>query len=245
MLGRAAAALLTPLAGLAGCASYSPGDITGPRIRLEDALGSVGAGMRNLNYELKRTDPGAIGKPLTLGVITCRVTVRFHVDASATKGGNFGADIGTPTNPYVSLTLSGKQESNSLADTGNIVTVELQGTTPEVCGQFSSTANSDSSKPKDSGAGDGSSSKPKGGTAQDDKSKQKSTDSKATGSRAHKPPTRTPVVSTDPTTGRPCVMKGADPMFMAKVDAYGKAQKNADGDLLTELLSQCPQEMRR
>ncbi len=241
MLSRAAVALLVPLAGLAGCASYNPRDITGPRIRLEDALGSVGVGMRKLNYELKRTDPGAVGKPLTLGVITCRVTVRFHVDASATKGGNYGADIGTPTNPYVSLTLSGKQESNSLADTGNIVTVELQGTTPEICGQFSSTANSDSSKPKDSGASEGSS-KPKGSTARDDKSKQKSTDSRVAGNQAHKPPTRAPVVSTDPNTGRPCVMKGADPMFMAKVDAHGKAQKNANGDWLTELLSQCPQE---
>lgn len=112
---------------LAGCTSFRPGDVSGPRVKIEDAFEGVGKGMRHLQTVLN--DPNGEGQPIFLGVRTCKIAIQFQVAVQAADKGTAGVTLGYA--PYVQANAG--QENTSGANAGNLVTVELDGTDTNIC----------------------------------------------------------------------------------------------------------------
>ena len=112
---------------VSGCTSYRPEDISGPKVKIEDAFDGVAKGLRKFQTSL--SDPQGEGGPLFLGVRTCKVTVQFNISVQATDKGTTGVTIGYA--PYISGNAN--KENTSGANAGNLVTVELDGTDTKIC----------------------------------------------------------------------------------------------------------------
>ncbi len=113
---------------LAGCASYAPGGATGnpqETITVPAAFSSIATGLKNFGDTLN-------AEHLTLGLITCKVTVRFNISAEAARGGTIGGEIGAPTN-VVDAKLSAKQTNSSNGSRENTIEVVLGSIYPGTC----------------------------------------------------------------------------------------------------------------
>ena len=77
------------LPAMAGCAVFTPADVTKPSaITIPAAMSDVGRGFHDMKAELVKEDPS-----FSLGLYPCMVTVNFNVTADAKQQGKLVLDL--------------------------------------------------------------------------------------------------------------------------------------------------------
>lgn len=128
--------LLLPL--LADCAAYSPRDVAPPdAITVTDAFAGVAAGIKRFRNDLGDEQ---------IGMITCRIAIKFAIAASASQGGTVGGTVGT-SNAYVEAKLSAEQKNGSDGNRSNTVEIILGSIYPVTCAPALGAAAPDTGKP--------------------------------------------------------------------------------------------------
>ena len=143
---------ITVVAGLlSGCGtSYSPEQISGPRLSIRDAFKAVAVALRDFKTDLN--PPGM--DPLTLGVKVCRISVQFNIAVQASQNNSFGATLTAPT-PYVTVGGNGQQANTAAATNGNLVYVELDSADPNFCARVANATGTSSQSAFQIGTGTG------------------------------------------------------------------------------------------
>src|ERR1039458_5675202 len=114
---------------LSGCGtSYTPEQVSGPRVSVQDAFKAVAQGLREFKTEL---NPAGDDK-LTLGVKVCRISVQFNVAVQASQNNSLGVTLTAPSQ-FVTAGVNGQQANTAAATNGNLVYVELDSADPEYC----------------------------------------------------------------------------------------------------------------
>ncbi len=117
VLAGAAALICSGCHNAATAVVARPSDIT-----LDSALASTVQaiyGARKVSRDLRTNEPGHI----PLGLNVCTTTAVFNVVAGATHTGTVNGTIGTPSNLYISASISGGVTDTQTASRGNQITV--------------------------------------------------------------------------------------------------------------------------
>lgn len=118
--------VLVACLALAGCASLNPMKVADPTtITVSEAFSSVADGLGAFQSRLKATDG------LHLGVIVCKIIVKFNISATADLGGNVGSAITTPTK--VQAKISSQVDNSATGNRGNTVEIDLNSVDTSVC----------------------------------------------------------------------------------------------------------------
>lgn len=109
---------------LASCAT--PKQVADPAtITVSDAFASVADGLAAFQKRLKVTDG------LHLGVIVCKVIVKFDISAAAGLGGNAGVALAPPTEVKAKVTAG--LSNTASGSRGNTVEIDLNSIDTAVC----------------------------------------------------------------------------------------------------------------
>ncbi len=110
---------------LAGCTDYGPGQVAPPNaISVTKAFEDVGNGLASFRRIVDASD-AATGQPQKLGVVTCRIIVRFNISASANQTGQLGATFAVPVQAF-NASVNAQAAEAAAAARGNVVLVQLQ-----------------------------------------------------------------------------------------------------------------------
>ena len=110
---------------LAGCGNSATAVVDKPSdITLDSALASTVQAIyssRKVSAELAAAEPDHI----PLGMNVCTTTAVFNIAAGGTHTGTLNGTVGTPSNLYVSASVSGGVSDTQTANRGNQITVQF------------------------------------------------------------------------------------------------------------------------